>query len=50
MGILDQEFDFDDLDRSILAKDITSLDASDEAFASYKEKLSVSLQTQEQGF
>jgi len=41
MGILDQEFDFDDLDRSILAKDITSLDGSDEAFASYKEKLSV---------
>ena len=41
MGILDQEFDFDDLDRSILAKDITSLDSSDEAFASYKEKLSV---------
>ena len=41
MGILDQEFDFDDLDRSVLAKDITSLTNSDEAFASYKEKLSV---------
>lgn len=41
MGVLDQEFDFDDLDRTILAKEITSLDGSDEAFASYKEKLSV---------
>ena len=41
MGILDQEFDFDDLDRSVLVKDIISLTNSDEAFASYKEKLSV---------
>ena len=41
MSLLDSEYDFDDADRSILAKEISGLDNSDESFASYKEKVSV---------
>jgi len=41
MSLLDQEYDFDDFDRAILAKDLNSLENSDESFASYKDKVSV---------
>lgn len=41
MSVLDQDYDFDDSDRSILAKDISALDSSDESFAAYKEKVAV---------
>lgn len=41
MSILDQEYDFDDSDRAILAKDLNSLESSEESFASYKDKVSV---------
>jgi hypothetical protein len=41
MNVLDTEYDFDDVDRQFLAKEISALDKSDEAFASYKDKLAV---------
>jgi len=41
MANLDSEYDLDEVDRSYLAKEISGLDTSDEAFASYKEKLAV---------
>ncbi len=41
MSLLDNEYEFDDVDRQFLAKEISSLDKTDEAFASYKEKLAV---------
>lgn len=41
MSILDNEYDLDEIDRGFLAKEIGGLDKSDEAFASYKEKLAV---------
>ena len=41
MNILDTEYEFDDVDRQFLAKEISTLDKSDEAFASYKDKLAV---------
>lgn len=41
MATLDSEYDLDEVDRSYLAKEISGLDTSDEAFASYKEKLAV---------
>ena len=41
MSLLDSEYDFDDIDRQYLAKEISALDTADEAFASYKEKLAI---------
>jgi len=41
MSVLDQEYDFDDSDRTVLAKELNSLEGTDEAFASYKEKVAV---------
>lgn len=41
MTQLDSEYEFDDLDRSFVTKELNQLEKSDEAFASYKEKLSV---------
>lgn len=41
MSILDTEYDFDDADRKLLAEELNNLDSSDEAFASYQEKLTV---------
>lgn len=41
MATLDSEYDLDEVDRSYLAKEISTLATSDEAFASYKEKLAV---------
>lgn len=41
MANLDSEYDLDEVDRSYLAKEISVLDTTDEAFASYKEKLAV---------
>jgi hypothetical protein len=41
MSLLDSEYDLDDIDRQFLAKEISALDTSDEAFASYKEKLAI---------
>ena len=41
MGILDTEYDFDDADRKLLAEELNTLDSSEEAFASYQEKLTV---------
>lgn len=41
MSLLDSEYDLDDIDRQFLAKEISALDTTDEAFASYKEKLAV---------
>jgi hypothetical protein len=41
MEEIDQMFDLDDEDRQVLADDIKSIGDSDEAFASYKNKLSV---------
>ena len=41
MQEIDEIFELDDEDRQILAEDIKSLDEADEAFASYKNKLSV---------
>lgn len=41
MATLDSEYDLDEVDRGYLAKEISTLDTTDEAFASYKEKLAV---------
>ncbi len=41
MSLLDSEYDLDDIDRQYLAKEISALDTTDEAFASYKEKLAI---------
>lgn len=41
MSSLDSEYEFDDVDRQLLAKELSSLEKTDEAFASYKEKLAV---------
>ena len=41
MSILDTEYDFDDADRKLLAEELNALEGSDEAFASYQEKLTV---------
>lgn len=41
MAALDCEYDFEDSDRAILAKEVSSLDNSEASFASYKEKVSV---------
>ena len=41
MSILDTEYDFDDADRKLLAEELNTLDSSEEAFASYQEKLTV---------
>ena len=41
MGILDTEYDFEDQDRQLLADELKNLESSDEAFASYKDKLAV---------
>lgn len=41
MSVLDTEYDFDDADRKLLAEELNTLDSSEEAFASYQEKLSV---------
>jgi len=41
MASLDSEYDLDEVDRSYLAKEISALATTDEAFASYKEKLAV---------
>ena len=41
MSTLDSEYDLDEIDRNFLAKEIGALEKSDEAFASYKEKLAV---------
>jgi len=41
MDSIDQSFELDDEDRRVLADDLKSLDASDEAFAAYKAKVDV---------
>ena len=41
MSILDQEYEFDDSDRAILAKELNGLESSEESFASYKDKVAV---------
>ena len=41
MSELDDEFELEDEDRVVLASDLKSLEPSDEAYASYKEKLAV---------
>lgn len=41
MEVIDQEFELDDEDRKVLVDDLKSLGDSEEAFASYKTKLSV---------
>lgn len=41
MATLDTEYDLDEVDRNYLAKEISALANTDEAFASYKEKLAV---------
>lgn len=41
MSDLDDEFELEDEDRIILASELKSIDCSDEAYAKYKEKLSV---------
>jgi len=41
MASVDSEYDLDEVDRGYLAKEISALATSDEAFASYKEKLAV---------
>ena len=41
MSVIDSEYDFDDADRKLLAEELNILDSSDEAFASYQEKLAV---------
>jgi len=41
MSFLDAEYDLDEVDRNFLAKELNTLDQTDEAFASYKEKLAV---------
>lgn len=41
MSQLDDDFELEDEDRIVLASELKSLDSTDEAFAEYKEKLSV---------
>jgi len=41
MNILDSEYDLDEVDRQFLAKEVSALANSDEAFASYKDKVAV---------
>lgn len=41
MSVLDAEYELDEIDRNFLAKEISALDKSEEAFASYKEKLAI---------
>jgi hypothetical protein len=41
MSSLDAEYEFDDEDRQLLAKELNGLEGTDEAFATYKEKLAV---------
>lgn len=41
MSILDEGFDLENEDRELLAKDIRALDSSDEAWASFQEKINV---------
>jgi len=41
MSALDSEYDLDEVDRQYLAKEVSALANTDEAFASYKEKLAV---------
>lgn len=41
MSSLDAEYEFDDQDRQLLAKELNGLEGTDEAFATYKEKLAV---------
>lgn len=50
MSDLDQDYDFEDADRVILAKDLSALDASDESFASYKERVSVLFKQKSKAF
>ena len=41
MSLLDNEYDLDEVDRQFLAKEVSALANTEEAFASYKEKLAV---------
>jgi len=41
MSVLDAEYELDEIDRNFLAKEISALNNTEEAFASYKEKLAV---------
>ena len=41
MEVIDQAYDLDDEDRKVLAEDLKTIDHSEEAFASYKNKLAV---------
>jgi hypothetical protein len=41
MGVLDADYDFEDVDRKILVDELKALENSDEAFASFQEKVSV---------
>jgi hypothetical protein len=41
MSLLDSEYDLDDVDRKYLANEVSSLANTDEAFASFKEKVAV---------
>jgi hypothetical protein len=41
MASLDSEYEFDDSDRQLLASEMSALDKSDEAFASFKNKVAV---------
>lgn len=41
MASLDADFDFEDADRQLLAADLQALASTDEAFAAYKDKISV---------
>ncbi len=41
MSLLDADYDFEDADRKILSDELKDLDSSDEAFASFQEKVSV---------
>ena len=41
MGLVDELYELEEEDRKILASELGSLDATDEAFADYQEKLSV---------
>ncbi len=41
MGVLDADYDFEDVDRKILVDELKGLENSDEAFASFQEKISV---------
>ena len=41
MNVLDSEYDLDEVDRQFLAKEVSVLANTDEAFASYKDKIAV---------